>query len=194
MIRIFIYVFLLLTTVANAVDEIKRVENVMDDLSTMRQQYEQKLADEQEKNHIIQKKLNLALEAIESLRNQLESKKECVAKQKKYTLLKGRKAPQEKSLAKKRSLNKPTKVLKKYNRSQIEYFEAAPFRLKQNADIYSDINSSTKIASWEKGRSFTSNQKRAGWVKITGYFVDRVWQKAPQDMWIKEDDVFKRSR
>jgi hypothetical protein len=29
-------------------------------------------------------------------------------------------------------------------------------------------------------------------VKITGYFVDRVWQPAEEEMWVKESDVIRR--
>ena len=69
--------------------------------------------------------------------------------------------------------------------------KASAYRLLVDADIYDAINGKV-IDNWEARTSFTSSQRTALWVKITGYFVDRQWQKAKRDLWIKSDKVFKR--
>jgi hypothetical protein len=65
------------------------------------------------------------------------------------------------------------------------------YRFATNAGVYNGING-TNIDMWEQGRSFTSGTSSSGWVKITGYFVDRVWQPAEEEMWVKESDVIRR--
>ena len=65
------------------------------------------------------------------------------------------------------------------------------YRMATNASIYSTPNG-VKVDTWESGRSFTSGTSYDGWVKITGYFVNRVWQAASEDLWVKESDVIRR--
>ena len=65
------------------------------------------------------------------------------------------------------------------------------YRLKQNSEIYNAVNGQ-KIDEWEENTSFTSNIRSDGWVKITGYFVDRVWHKSPKELWIESKNVFQR--
>lgn len=65
------------------------------------------------------------------------------------------------------------------------------YRMAKNAPIYSAPGGSV-VDTWEERRSFTSGTASNGWVKITGYFVNRVWQRADQDLWVKESDVIKR--
>jgi len=65
------------------------------------------------------------------------------------------------------------------------------YRMATNATVYSTPNG-IKVDTWESGRSFTSGTSRDGWVKITGYFVNRVWQAASEELWVKESDVIKR--
>jgi len=65
------------------------------------------------------------------------------------------------------------------------------YRMAKNGPIYSTPGGS-QIDTWEERRSFTSGTASNGWVKITGYFVNRVWQRADRDMWVKESDVIKR--
>jgi hypothetical protein len=65
------------------------------------------------------------------------------------------------------------------------------YRMATIASIYNAPNG-TKIDMWEAGRSFTSGTSSNGWVKITGYFVNRVWQSADEDYWVKESEVIKR--
>ena len=65
------------------------------------------------------------------------------------------------------------------------------YRMATIASIYNAPNG-TKVDMWEAGRSFTSGTSSGGWVKITGYFVNRVWQSADEEYWVKESDVVKR--
>lgn len=65
------------------------------------------------------------------------------------------------------------------------------YRMAINATVYSAPNGA-KVDTWESGRSFTSGTSSEGWVKITGYFVNRVWQSADEELWVKEGDVIRR--
>lgn len=65
------------------------------------------------------------------------------------------------------------------------------YRMATDAPIYSAPGGSV-VDTWEARRSFTSGTAANGWVKITGYFVNRVWQRADRDLWVKESDVIKR--
>jgi regulator of replication initiation timing len=71
-------------------------------------------------------------------------------------------------------------------------FKASPFRLKNEAIIYDNFENPKPLMRWEAGRSFTSNQRTQGWIKITGYFKNKVWQAAAQELWVRESDVIKR--
>ncbi|MBU0721701.1 hypothetical protein KJ877_10190 [bacterium] len=73
----------------------------------------------------------------------------------------------------------------------LESFEAATFYLNTQSNIYDAINGNA-IEEWEEKRSFTSNQKASGWMKITGYFVDKKWQRSEKEMWIKESNINKK--
>lgn len=65
------------------------------------------------------------------------------------------------------------------------------YRMASDAPIYSAPGGRV-VDTWEARRSFTSGTAANGWVKITGYFVNRVWTRADQELWVKESDVIKR--
>jgi hypothetical protein len=71
-------------------------------------------------------------------------------------------------------------------------FKASPFRLKNEAIIYDNFENPKPLMRWEAGRSFTSNQRTQGWIKITGYFKNKVWKAAARELWVRESDVIKR--
>ena len=75
--------------------------------------------------------------------------------------------------------------------SKIETFKPSSFRLKQNSEIF-DAPNANVVANWKQNRSFTSNQKIGNWIKITGYFINKKWQKAQNEMWIEKDKTIKR--
>ena len=65
------------------------------------------------------------------------------------------------------------------------------YRLKNNSKIYNKFNGN-KIYIWEKNTSFTSNVKTQNYIKITGFFIDKKWKKAKEELWIKKVDIFER--
>lgn len=65
------------------------------------------------------------------------------------------------------------------------------YRMASNAPVYNAPGGSV-VDTWEARRSFTSGTTVNGWIKITGYFVNRVWQRADEDLWVKESDVIRR--
>ena len=72
-----------------------------------------------------------------------------------------------------------------------EQTQPSAYRLKHESDIYNSVAGDV-IDRWEEERSFTSNIKYKNWIKITGYFVDKKWRKAGEDLWILEENVLKR--
>jgi predicted RNase H-like nuclease (RuvC/YqgF family) len=78
-----------------------------------------------------------------------------------------------------------------YDGNQVQKFEATTFRLKSASDIYDGIDGDV-LFTWEKSRSFTSTIMSAKWIKITGYFVDKKWQAAPQELWVEKENAIKR--
>lgn len=93
----------------------------------------------------------------------------------------------------KKELSKIKKIVepKRKEVEKLQRFKASAFRLNKNALIYDRVNGE-KLYEWEKGTSFTSSIKTQNWVKITGYFVDRVWMRSSKELWIKTTDVIKR--
>ena len=77
-------------------------------------------------------------------------------------------------------------------KEKLLFFKPSAFRLKNDANIYDSFENPKKIALWEAGRSFTSNQGTEHWIKITGYFHNRLWQAAKEPLWIHKSDVIKR--
>jgi len=88
---------------------------------------------------------------------------------------------------------KPKEIIKpkKTVEEKLENFKASAFRLNRNAPVYNAVNGK-KLDEWSIDTSFTSSVKTQNWVKITGYFVDRVWMRSSKEMWIKLSDVTKR--
>jgi len=87
---------------------------------------------------------------------------------------------------------KQTNVFPKLKmRTKIISFKASAFRLNKNAHIYGNLNART-VYDWEKDTSFTSNQKTDQYIKITGYFKNKVWTKASRELWVKIADATKR--
>lgn len=70
---------------------------------------------------------------------------------------------------------------------------SSAYRMASNAPIY-NAPSGSVIDNWEARRSFTAGEPSSGWVRITGYFVNRVWQPTREDelLWVRESDVIRR--
>ncbi len=71
--------------------------------------------------------------------------------------------------------------------------KSSAYRMAANAPIYNAPGGS-HIDTWEARRSFTAGNPSGGWVHITGYFVNRVWQPtAPEEnLYVRESDVIRR--
>ena len=187
MIRIILLAFFLLYLKLFATEEIKRIDAIVDDIEKLRHSYEKKLYDIKEKNKSYEKK-------IADLQKELQKLQQELAKQ--------QKSPKTKLIVKEKIkkivIAQPLCVnenrfpkLKLKNKTTM-HFKASAFRLREDADIYADMNSLKVIDRWEKGRSFTSNVRTDTRIKITGYFVDKIWTKAQKEMWIERQSVKKR--
>jgi hypothetical protein len=69
--------------------------------------------------------------------------------------------------------------------------QAASYRLNKNAKIYDGVNGNV-LEKWEEKTSFTSNFKSGDWIKVTGYFVNQIWQRSSRELWIKAQDANQR--
>ena len=67
------------------------------------------------------------------------------------------------------------------------------YRMASNASIYNAPNGRA-TDTWEAHRSFTGNSAANGWIHITGYFVNRVFQGVGEgeNLWVKESDAIPR--
>lgn len=196
------YIFLLLITLVTlGADEIKRIESIVNDIAKLRTQYTECQEKSKQKDMKIQKykeKINNLENRIIVLNNQLKTKDKTI----KNTI------KNKKQIAKTKEKTLKTIVYQKCDESnpfpklimkdsvksteqKIEYFEASAFRLNKDAGIYDAIDGAL-IENWENETSFTSNQRTQEWIKITGYFVDKVWRKADKEMWVKASDADQR--
>jgi len=177
-------------TLFGADTTLQRVDTMVEDIISMRKSYEREITIEQEKNLSLKKELQAALEKNKSLKNQISSLKNQINREKKEYIRKDLCLDSYKD-----SDNIFPKLKTSIQKSQLKkitYFKAAPFRLKNDAKIYDNFENPNYLMTWEAGRSFTSNQKSDKWIKITGYFVDRVWQPAKESLWVHQEDVIKR--
>lgn len=88
-------------------------------------------------------------------------------------------------LQKRDSANKSSKI-------KVLHTKPTTYRLKHESVIYDNVYGH-RLTTWEKDTSFTSNRvSDNGWIKITGYFVDKKWRKASKAMWVHAQDAFKR--
>ncbi len=92
----------------------------------------------------------------------------------------------KKNIQKNTNTKKPTE--KKHIFKEIK-IKPTTYRLNKDAYIYDGVNGK-KIDKWEKRTSFTTYIITDNdWIKITGYFVNRKWQKAKRDLWVKKEDT-----
>jgi len=178
-------------------DELQRIDSIVTDITNLKTRYEQekvqlqecqiKLLDEKQKNMILKRELDsyaLVTQKEQEYEKSIANLKEQIKKLKAHLNLKENinvgKAPKRIKKTK-----KPVKELKK------EYTKPATYRIIQDADIY-DGRDGAKLEIWEKGRSFTSHYRTDKWIKVSGYFVNRKWQAAGSEMWVKSAVVVKR--
>jgi len=166
-------------------DEIQRIDSIVKDISQIRKSYEAKLLTAKEKNILLQQKVQNYNANIKKLENQINQLKNMV-KTKEYK----EKKPMIRAICEEDNLFPKLKM----KNDKILIFKPSAFRLKNDANIYASSEAVNIIANWEKERSFTSNEGRADMIKITGYFVNKVWTKAENNMWIRNSDTIKRVR
>ena len=147
-------------------DEVQRIDSIVKDITQLRIDYEKS-----------QKKLKICKNRVKYLENELQLAK---------NLLKTKEIKKLICLGNDENSFPELKMRKK-----IMYTKANTYRTNKKAFIYNDIYGK-KIDEWDKGTSFTSNQKSEKFIKITGYFENKVWVKAQKPLWIKSDDAYKR--
>jgi len=202
---LFALLFLMFAVELCASEEIQRIDSIVNDITTLRKNYEEKLLDEKEKNIILEQEKRSSHRKIQNLENEVK---------KLQTLLKDRKNRVENKIIVKEEIKKivlksacadenPFPKLKLKNsvtvkelqhKEKLQHFKASAFRLKKSADIYAGMTTMQLISQWDKGTSFTSNIKSETRIKITGYFVNKVWKKATKEMWVKLSDVSQRDK
>lgn len=193
-------------------DELQRLGYIVNDITKLRDDYSKmsdnyamcqyNFKDEKEKNSILLQELKLYSnydakeknykKRINSLENQIKKlKKDLLAKD---NNIKINKEKLDNYLKNQRVSNdNPFPSLKMKPEYLLVETEASAFRVNKDANIYDGIDGRV-IDKWEKYTSFTSNQKTQKWIKITGYFVEKVWRHAKKEMWIRVDDAYKRSK
>ena len=84
-----------------------------------------------------------------------------------------------------------TKLQKKPTEKKTKFSQAGTYRLTKDAYIYSEADGEI-VDTWAAGTSFTSTKRTSRMIKITGYFVNKVWRKAEKNIWVKSENAFKR--
>lgn len=194
----YFFIFLILSfSILNA-DEVQRIESIVNDISKLRSDYEQtqssvveielQLEEETYKNKILT--LNNKTNTLKkSIKLKEENKIICkiiVPKIIKTTVI-IKKNLNTQSLEDKNEF--PNLLMKEqFKRTETLTYT---YSVKTEVNIY-DIIDGEKIAVLGKSTSFTSNEKTLEWIKITGYFIDKVWRISDTEMWIKSSNVLKR--
>lgn len=195
----FILIFIFVVFNYSNANEMQRIESIVDDISELRAKYsasQQELAIEKKKNKSLNKEIKLysdfTKKEIDSLKLKLKVAKsqsnnkkvpECVAEKIIVTKVVTQIVEEDNEFPK----------LQMKSDEKIETFKASSFRLKNDARIYDKIGGN-EIDKWLAKTSFTSNQQTERWMKVTGYFVEKVWTKAATSMWIERADIIKRDK
>ncbi len=174
--------FTLFSSVLFSAQEIERIDNIVNDIEKLRHSYEKQLLSLRQKSKILQSENRDYKKEIAHLKAQIEVLNRKLKREKPKKIVLAQAVCKEE--------NKFPKL--KLKKSQIFHFKASAFRLREDADIYGDKESLKIIDRWERGTSFTSNARTKTRVKITGYFVDKVWKKADKEMWIDLSSVKQR--
>ena len=207
MIRLFFLTFFLYASTLFATQEIQRIDSIVSDIEKLRHNYESQLRELQNKNIILENKNSRYKKKIADLKKQIKSLQKQQAKEakrekpkviikekiKKVVIISKPLLCEDENKFPKLKL-KNNYVTPKIKNQEVKrvHFQAAAFRLREDADIYAGVNSLEVVERWEKGTSFTSNVKTATRIKITGYFVEKVWRKADKELWVKCSNAKKR--
>ncbi|MCD6173821.1 MAG: hypothetical protein J7J96_08585 [Sulfurimonas sp.] len=112
---------------------------------------------------------------INNLKNQINSKNKIFENANKFPKLMMKDSKKEKKVIKEVEVN----------------LKASTFKLLKDSDIYNSVNGEV-IYQWKANSAFTSNKMTQNWMKITGYFIDNKWKRAPGKLWIKKINIVKR--
>lgn len=191
-----------LIVVSLSANEIDRVDDMVGDISKLRASSEackKELADVKEKNNVLRSEMD-SMEELNS-RNKEPFQKEIEALKTEVDNSKILLEKKDKEIQKLNSKiiniktpdNQFPKLIMKdeYNKqdSNLTYFHATTYRLKDDSYIY-DGPAGEKIEIWGKDTSFTSYIKKDGWIKITGYFINKRWVSAKdKEFWIEESST-----
>ncbi|QOP45584.1 hypothetical protein [Sulfurimonas paralvinellae] len=190
-----LFVLLVFTLELNASQEIKRIDSIVSDIAMLRKEYKEKLLDEKEKNIILSQQNREYERKITNLENEIKNLK---------SLLKNRKNNTQNKIIVKEKIKKlvvvaplckdenPFPKLKLKADERVEHFKPTAFYLKKAAAVYDGMTTSNVVAKWDKYTSFTSNTKSDSRIKITGYFINKVWTKANREMWVDLSNVIKK--
>lgn len=172
-------------------DDLHRVNDIVNDITKLKTEYKKvgdnlamcryNLQDEKEKNAILLIKLKQHYNAKvkeQTYKNKIASLENQIKNLNKELLLK------EKSNNSFPNLKMKVKQLR--NKTK-----AFAYRMHKDTNIYDGIDGKI-IDRWEKDTSFTSNQKTRKWIKITGFFVEKIWRPTQKEMWVKVADADKR--
>jgi len=191
----FIYLILIIALSLEA-DEIQRIESIVNDIAKLRVKYEQCQNNLEVKNKEYEKKILSLENKIKILEKQLKSKEKYIKKEKYKTKIQTKtKYKTVKTLVTTQCQEQnpfPKLIMKDGVKKEIPTLtEASAFRLNKDAKIYNAVDGSV-LDTWEKSTSFTSNQRTQSWIKITGYFNDKVWHKSKLELWIRASDALQR--
>jgi alanyl-tRNA synthetase len=135
-------------------------------------------------------RVDTLVESIAQLRESYEE--ELLAEREKVQVLQKKLKSLEKEIISLKNSQKPKKNSQKSQGYVEKNFPAMPFNLLKDAPIYASPTATKVLQEWKKGTSFTSHVRSANRIKITGYFVDKVWQKAEDELWIDTVNVAKK--
>ncbi len=157
--------------------------------------YKRLLRDEKEKNSILKVEINSLHLSLKKIKNKKIKKSNIDKEVNLIELCSNIKEieanPFPKLIPKEAKVEKKIEIKKIEIKKEIEIKTkggAKTYRLNKQSSIY-DLPNGKIIDSWESESSFTSSKETASWVKITGYFVDRKWQRSKKDLWVKQSDT-----
>ena len=177
----FLLIFIFVVINCLHANEMQRIESIVKDISELRAKYtasQKELSKEKNKNKSLKLKLKKAKTQTKN-----ENVLECMPE----------KIIVAKVVIKSIEEDNEFPELQMKSDEKIEIFKASSFRLKNEALIY-DAISGNAINKWVAKTSFTSNQQTKRWMKVTGYFIEKVWTKAVIDMWIERADIINRDK
>jgi len=204
-----ILLLLLLFSYSNA-DEVSRIELIVKDINKLRNDYNKveeelgiykyDLRDEKEKNEILTKEINNLVIELKKAKKAIKVKdnRNKISKNTLNDIAKNKIILQkcmDNQIIEENNVFPDLQMKKEFlqnKKETLSTFKAKSFRFNKSAKVLDSINGEL-IDEWEITTSFTSNVKSKNWVKITGYFVDKVWRPAEKEMWVRATDVTVRA-